>query len=131
MRVAVEEGRRLAAGAAPLASPVLVLLSSACCVGPLAVVLSWVGLSGSALLALENTLGPYRPWILGATLVSLIVGFRSAYGSEPECAPGAVCARSGSLRARRAALWLAASLMGVLLYLTYVHPNLDLYLGVY
>ncbi len=115
-----------------IATTLLVFVSSACCVGPMAVVLSFVGLSGSTLLAIENTVGPFRSYVLGLTVLALGVGFYSAYrplGSD--CAPGTACARPESRRLQRASLWLASGLMAVLLYFTYVHPNLDVYFGIY
>ena len=108
----------------------LVLVSSACCIGPLAVVLSFVGLSSSTLLAVEILFGPYRLYILGLTVLFLGIGFYAAYRKEP-CEDRKVCAIPATRRLQRLLLWLATGLMLVLLYFTYLHPNLDVLFGIY
>ena len=116
----------------PLLASTLVLVSSACCIGPLAVVLSFVGLSGSTLLAIENVVGPFRPVILSLTLAFLGTGFYFAYRrQEVSCEDGKICARPGSRRIQKILLWSATGLFLVLLYFTYVHPNLDVLFGIY
>ncbi len=108
----------------------LVFVSSACCIGPLAVVFSFVGLSSSTMLAVENLFGPYRLYILGLTVLFLGIGFYAAYRKEP-CEDGKVCAIPATRRLQRLLLWVATGLMLVLLYFTYVHPNLDVLFGIY
>ncbi|MCI0412282.1 hypothetical protein L0222_05700 [bacterium] len=118
--------------ASSIVGSVFVLVSSACCIGPLAVILSFVGLSSSTLLAVENTFGPFRPYIFGLTVLFLSGGFYFAYREESEdCKPDQICAHPHSRRIQRFLLWIATSLFVVLLYFTYVHPNLDLYFGIY
>ena len=69
-----------------------VFLSSACCVGPLIIVFSFIGLSGSTILAIENTVGPFRPLVLGLTTALLATGFYFAYRPQKEvCEPGKIC----------------------------------------
>ncbi len=122
----------LSATGSSVAATLLVLVSSACCIGPLAVVFSLVGLSGSAVLLVENTVGAYRPYVLALTVLSLAVGFYAAYrpvGSS--CAPGTACGRPESRKLQRGSLWFATGLLLALLYFTYVHPNLDVYFGIY
>lgn len=113
-----------------IAATVLVVITSACCVGPLAAAFSFVGLSGTTMLAVENTLGPYRPFILTLTVVFLVVGFWSAY-REGSCDNGKICAIPATRRLQRVLLWVATGLFAVLLYFTYVHPNLDLLFDIY
>lgn len=60
---------RLTSSSLPVAASVLVLVSSACCIGPLAVMLSFVGLTSGTMLAVENVVGPFRPLILSATVL--------------------------------------------------------------
>ena len=120
-----------ATGGSAVAS-VFILLSSACCIGPLAVAFSFLGLSTSAVLAIENVVGPFRPSILGLTTVLIGGGFYFAYRPEREaCEDGKICALPGSRRVQRVALWMATSMFLVLLYFTYVHPNLDVLFGIY
>ncbi len=126
------KNKSLAVTGTSVMSSVLVLVSSACCVGPLAVVLSVVGLSGGTLLAIENVVGPFRPVILSLTAIFLGAGFFFAYRPMKEvCEPGKVCSHSHSSKLQRILLWIASSLFLVLLYFTYIHPNLDIYFGIY
>ncbi len=114
-----------------VAATVLVFVSSACCVGPLAVVLSFVGLSSGTVLLLENTFGPYRPYVMALTALALGIGFYDAYRQDRSCEPEKLCNVPASRRVQRVLLWFATTLLVVLSYYTYVHPNLDLYFGVY
>ncbi len=123
---------RLTSSSLPVVASALVLVSSACCIGPLAVVLSFVGLTSGTMLAVENVVGPFRPLILSATVLFLGVGFYAAYRKqEVECEDGKVCARPGARRVQRLLLWVATLLFLALLYFTYVHPNLDVLFGIY
>lgn len=110
----------------------LVFVSSACCIGPLMIVFSFVGLSMTTMLTIESIFGPYRLFILGATILFLGIGFYTAYRpQERECEPGTVCATHRSRLVQRITLWIATAFMLVLLYFTYVHPNLDVWFGIY
>jgi len=120
-----------------------VLLSSACCVGPLGVAFAWVGLGSTTLLAIEHVLGPFRPWVLGATALVLGYAFFATYARGDTCEVDAAtghadsAATAGVDRARTASLlhavvlWGATALFVVLLYFTYIHPNLDVLFGIY
>ncbi len=84
------------------------------------------------MLAVGNVFGPYRPYILGLTVLVLGIGFYSVYRPRREsCEPGQVCAIPGSLRVQRILLWFASGLMLIMLYFTYIHPELDVYFGIY
>ncbi len=123
---------RISSGSLPVFASVLVLISSACCIGPLAVVLSFVGLTSGTMLAVENVVGPFRPLILSATVLFLGVGFYAAYRKqEMDCEDGRVCAKPASRRLQRVLLWVATALFLTLLYFTYIHPNLDVLFGIY
>ena len=125
-------GNNLSTGGSTLAATLMVIVSSACCVGPLAVVLSFVGLSTTTMLSVENVFGPFRPYILSLTILFLGVGFYAAYRrGRVTCEDGAVCAIPGTLRFQRLLLWVATLLLLVLLYFTFIHPNLDLYFDIY
>ena len=67
------------------------LAASACCLGPLALVL--LGLSG-AWIANLTTLEPYRPIFIGAALVLMGLAWRRIYRTPAAeaCAPGTLCA---------------------------------------
>jgi len=89
-------------------------------------------LSTTTLLAVENVLGPYRAVILVLTGLFLALGFYAAYRPSAEaCKPGKVCAIPATRRLQRVLIWSATGLLVVLLYFTYVHPNLDVLFDVY
>ena len=125
-------GNNLSTGGSTLAATLMVIVSSACCVGPLAVGLSFVGLSTTTMLSVENVFGPFRPYILSLTILFLGVGFYTAYRRDRvKCEDGTLCAIPGTLRFQLVLLWAATLLLLVLLYFTYIHPNLDLYFDIY
>ena len=89
--------------------------SGACCVIPFA--LFTVGVSG-AWLGRLTALAPYQPVFITATLLCLAAGFvlvRRA--SRASC--GVACARHGSLRLVRIALWAGTALVAAALLFPY------------
>lgn len=81
---AIEQG-----GKALLAGGLAALFASACCLGPLVLIL--VGISGawiSHLTALE----PYQPLFMGLSLAALFFAARSIWRPAAACEPGQVCA---------------------------------------
>ena len=76
-------------GKALLAGGLAALFASACCLGPLVLIL--VGISGawiSHLTALE----PYQPLFMGVSLAALFFAARSIWRPTAACEPGQVCA---------------------------------------
>ncbi len=79
--------------AAPLAGSLLAgIAASACCVGPLILLL--LGFGGawiSNLTALE----PYRPIFIGMALIALFIAYQRIYRPKPEqpCEEGKACAK--------------------------------------
>jgi mercuric ion transport protein len=99
------------------------LAASACCLGPLLLVMmgatgAWIG----GLSALE----PYRPLFVATTLGLLGFAFFREYRkpATDACAPGSVCAVPAARRGMRVALWVVAALVGLLLVLPYAAPRL-------
>ena len=74
-------------------------VASACCIGPVALVLLGVGAFGASLAALE----PYRPALLGVTAVLLGGAFYVAYRPTSDCDACAPALR----RHTRIAVWIA------------------------
>lgn len=125
------DSNRLTTGSS-VVTTLLIFLSSTCCIGPMMVLFSFVGLSGATLLAIENIFGPYRIIILAITGVSLIAGFFLAYKPQnTTCEPGKICAQPKSRIIQRIGLWTATVFLLILLYFTYIHPNLDVLFGIY
>lgn len=65
------------------------LLASACCLGPLLLML--LGVSGAWISSL-TVLAPYRPLFLGATLIALVWAGRRIWGRDAPCDDHRVCA---------------------------------------
>lgn len=91
--------------------------ASACCAGPLLLVLLGVGGAwGSRLVALE----PLQPYFVVAALAFFGFAFYRLYRSPEACAPDEVCAVPAVRRRQRVIFWsvsvLAAALMSFPLY---------------
>lgn len=85
--------------------------ASACCAGPLLLVLLGVGGAwGSRLVALES----WQPLFLAATVVSFGFAFNRLYRRPQECEPGQACALPAVQRRQRAFFWVVALLAVVL-----------------
>ncbi|WFE77282.1 mercuric transporter MerT family protein [Roseinatronobacter sp. S2] len=97
-------------------------LASACCIGPL--VLLMLGISGawiSTLTALE----PYKPIFAVIALGFIAAGFRQVYFRKPTvCEPGSYCARPSSARITKTALWAALILVVAALSIDWWAPLL-------
>jgi mercuric ion transport protein len=90
---------------------------SACCAGPLLLVLFGIGGAWSTrLVALEA----YQPWFVAAAFSFSGVAFYQLYRSPAECAPGDACAVPVVRHCQRAIFWvvalLAVALMAFPLY---------------
>jgi mercuric ion transport protein len=82
--------------------------ASICCVGPF--VLLALGVSGAwigSLAALE----PYRPILIGLTLLFLGFAFYRLYLVRPACSPESACGNPRSLRRQRVAFWIVTVLV--------------------
>lgn len=71
------------------AGGITALLASACCLGPLLLML--LGVSGAWISSL-TVLTPYRPLFLGATLIALLWAARRIWGRKDACEDHRVCA---------------------------------------
>jgi len=80
--------------------------ASACCVGPL--VLLMLGISGSWISNL-TALEPYRPIFIGITLLFLGLAFRKLYLVPQRCAVDAPCVQPANLHKQRIAFWLVST----------------------
>ena len=96
--------------------------ASACCAGPLILVLLGVGGAwGSRLMALE----PLQPYFVALALTFFGFAFYRLYRSQDTCAPGEACAVPAVRRRQRVIFWavsvLAAALMAFPLYAPLFH----------
>lgn len=79
--------------------------SALCCAGPLLAVAA--GVSGAGLAAKFD---PLRPWFLGATAASLLLGFWVVDGEDRKaCEPGKPCADARTRRRMKVMLWIATA----------------------
>ena len=95
------------------------MLASACCLGPLVLVV--LGFSG-AWIGNLTALEPYRPWFLAAALVAMVFACRQIYRPARACEPGDVCAAPRVHGAYRAAFWFVALLIAIAAVFPYVLP---------
>jgi len=79
------------------------ITASACCLGPL--VLLMLGVSGSWISNL-TAMEPYRPIFIGITLLFLGLAFRKLYLVPQSCAADTPCAQPTNLRKQRIVFWL-------------------------
>jgi len=86
------------------------LLASACCVGPLVLVMA--GISG-AWIANLALLEPYRPVFTGVALVFMALAWRRIYRAPAaaDCEPGTVCALPQTNRVYRVVFWVVSALV--------------------
>ena len=107
------------AGKALLAGGLAALLASACCLGPLVLVL--LGISGawiSQLVALE----PYQPLFMAASVVALVFAGRQIWRPANECSPGQFCASPRVSRAYKLTFALVLLLLVTALLFPLIAP---------
>ncbi|MEP7283468.1 MAG: mercuric ion transporter MerT [Rubrivivax sp.] len=95
------------------------ILASACCLGPL--VLLMLGFSGAwigNLILLE----PYRPIFLGAALVAMCFAYRRIFRPAQDCRPGEVCAIPQVRSGYKIAFWAVIALVLVAFGFPYLLP---------
>lgn len=95
------------------------ILASACCLGPL--VLLILGFSG-AWIGNLTVLEPYRPIFIGAALVALFFAGLRIFRPAQACKPGEVCAVPQVRVAYKFIFWVVAALVVIALGFPYVLP---------
>ncbi len=100
---------------------VAAIAASACCVGPL--VLMLLGISG-AWIGNLTALTPYQPIFMTVALGLLGLAFYKVYGGKKEesCAPGSACSNPKMGRLNKIVLWIFAALVLGLLVFPYAVP---------
>ncbi len=93
--------------------------ASACCVGPLVLVLLGVGGAwGSRLVSLE----PLQPVFIAAAVVFFGFAFRWLYQRPPECVPGQACTVPAVRRRQRVVFWvLGLAAIALVAFPLYAH----------
>ncbi len=95
------------------------ILASACCLGPLMLVL--LGVSGAWIDNLTR-LEPYRPFFLGIALIALFFAWRRIFRPARACTPGAVCAMPHVRTPDKVIFWCVAALVLVAFAFPYAAP---------
>jgi len=88
--------------------------ASICCVVPVAVALVGVGSA-----AFSVYFEPFRPFLIGVTVILLGFAFYSAYRPQEECEPGQSCAVPANRRRQRLLLWIITIVSLVMLTFPY------------
>jgi mercuric ion transport protein len=89
--------------------------ASACCIGPVLFSLLGAGALGAASVRLE----PYRPWLIGFTVLLVGVAFYGAYRpTTAEPCEDAVCTPR-SKRTAKMLVWIVAAIAAVLIAFPY------------
>lgn len=105
--------------AALLAGGVSALLASACCLGPLVLLL--LGVSG-AWIGRLSALEPWQPFFSVAAIVALVFAGRRIFAPAAQCAPGQRCARPGVSRLYKLFFSLVLALVLLALGFPYIAP---------
>ena len=98
---------------------VAALGASICCVGPL--VLLALGVGGAWIGSL-TALEPYRPFLIGLTLLFLALAFHRLYLARRVCAPGSACFDPRTLKRQRLAFWIVTILVLGLISIPWFAP---------
>lgn len=105
--------------AALLTGGAAALLASACCLGPL--VLLMLGISG-AWIGTLTALEPYRPVFIGVALIAVYFAHRRIFRRPAECLPGEICAVPQVSRMYKVMFWVVVALLSLALVYPFVAP---------
>jgi len=112
-------GARVGKSVVSIGSILAAIGAASCCVIPFT--FATLGISG-AWIGNFTGLAPYQPYFLGLAALLLAAGFVLVYRKRAACAEGTDCARPGSGRIVRIALWSAAALVVLAVAFPYAAP---------
>jgi len=102
-----------------VASIIAGITASACCLGPL--VLLMLGISGSWISNL-TAMAPYRPIFIGITLLFLGLAFRKLYLVPQSCAVDVPCTQPANLHKQRFVFWLVTTMVTAMIAFPWYAP---------
>lgn len=102
-----------------VAGGIAAALASACCLGPLVLVM--LGFSG-AWIGNLTVLEPYRPVLIGLALVALFFAYRSIFRPAQACRPGDVCVLPQVKATYKVIFWGVSALVAIALAFPYILP---------
>jgi mercuric ion transport protein len=97
------------------------IAASTCCLGPL--VLLTLGISGSWIGNL-SAMEPFRPYLIGLTLILLGLAFRKLYRLPQSCAMDKPCAQPDNLRKQRLIFWVVSMFVLIVMSFPWYGPYL-------
>lgn len=100
-----------------MAAALAALLASACCLGPLALVL--LGVSG-AWIGNLTALEPYRPFFIGGALIAMFFAWRHIYRAPRDCGPDELCAVPRVKTAYKVLFWCVVVMIVIALFFPYM-----------
>lgn len=118
-RQAAVSGRSPSSKGTLIAGLITGITASACCLGPL--LLLMLGISGSWIGNL-TALEPYRPIFIGITLLFLGLAFRQLYLVPQRCAVDTPCAQPANLRRQRLVFWLVTIAVALMVAFPWYGP---------
>ena len=95
------------------------IFASACCLGPLILLL--LGFSG-AWIGNLTALEPYRPYFMGLAILALLVASRPIWQPVADCQPNVVCARPQVRRSYQYLFGLVVLLVVIAVTFPYLAP---------
>ena len=104
-----------------LTGGIAAIFASACCLGPLILLL--LGFSG-AWIGNLTALEPYRPFFIGLAVVALLLASRRIWQSVADCQPGTVCAQPQARQSYQWLFGLVVLLVVVAVVFPYIAPLL-------
>lgn len=102
-----------------IAGGIAAILASACCIGPLVLVL--LGFGGAWMSHLQ-VLEPYRPFILGLAIIFLVLAYRKIWRPVAACTPDTLCAVPRTQTLYKALFWIVALLVIASISSPYIAP---------
>jgi mercuric ion transport protein len=102
-----------------IAGGIAAILASACCLGPLMLVL--LGFGGAWMSNLQ-VLEPFRPVTLSIAIVFLVLAYRKIWQPVAACQPDTMCAVPRTQRMYKALFWLVALLIVISIGFPYIAP---------
>ena len=102
-----------------IAGGIAAILASACCLGPLVLVL--LGFGGAWMSNLQ-VLEPFRPVTLGIAIVFLVLAYRKLWQPVATCETGTLCAVPRTRRMYKILFWLVATLIVISISSPYLAP---------
>lgn len=108
--------RRITTPASLVGGALAAFGATACCSGPLLLMMLGFGGASAARMA---SLEPLQPWFIGLTVLFMGFAFYRLYLRPRRCAPGETCEAPPVLRRQRVAFWIVVALIASMTIFTF------------